>query len=88
MAKILRAMAHPLRLQMLLGLCRHECNVNKVWRQLHISQPLASQHLKKMRALGLLTAIRRGKQICYQVQDPRVIKMLQSVCSLFGVARP
>jgi DNA-binding transcriptional ArsR family regulator len=88
MAQVLRAMAHPIRLQMLLGLCNNECNVNKVWQQLKISQPLASQHLIKMRKTGLITATRKGKQICYQVKDARVKKLIQQMRTLFGVAEP
>ena len=83
MADLLRAMAHPLRLQMLLGLCQNECNVNKVWQQLNISQPLASQHLNRMRRAGLVTAERRGKQICYRVTDPRVRALVARFCDLF-----
>ena len=88
MAKILRTMAHPIRLQMLLGLCGNECNVNNVWQQLEISQPLASQHLIKMRKTGLLTATRKGKQICYHVSDERVRALLKHMCDLFGVTEP
>jgi len=88
MAKLLRAMAHPIRLQMLLGLCRSQCNVNKLWQKLKITQPLASQHLNRLRRLGLIVAERRGKEICYQVKDLRVKKILQQMCDLFGVPQP
>ncbi len=88
MSAILRAMAHPVRLQMLLGLSSNECNVNRMWQRLKISQPLASQHLIRMRRAGLLTAERRGKEICYKVKDARVKALLQRMCELFGVQSP
>ncbi|MCD4812810.1 metalloregulator ArsR/SmtB family transcription factor [bacterium] len=85
MSQILRSIGHPIRLQMLMGLCGSECNVNKVWRQLGISQPLASQHLIKMRKAGLVASTRKGKQICYSVTDERVRSILTYMCDLFGV---
>ncbi|MEW6517153.1 MAG: metalloregulator ArsR/SmtB family transcription factor [candidate division FCPU426 bacterium] len=80
LAEKMRAMAHPVRLQMLLGLCQQECHVDKIWRQLRISQPLASQHLHRLRRAGLVSAQRRGKQICYQVTDPQVKQLLEMLC--------
>lgn len=88
MAEVLRAMAHPVRLQMLLGLCNQECNVNQIRQRLNISQPLASQHLIKLRKTGLITATRKGKQICCQVKDVKVKKLLRQMRALFGVADP
>lgn len=86
LAKRMRALAHPLRLQMLLGLCEQECHVNKIWQRLRISQPLASQHLRLLRRAGLVSSRRRGKKICYTVADQQVRSMLESLCA--WVARP
>lgn len=80
LARRMRALAHPVRLQMLLGLCDQECHVNKIWQRLHISQPLASQHLGLLRKAGLIKARRKGKMICYTVADPQVKRMLQDLC--------
>jgi DNA-binding transcriptional ArsR family regulator len=80
LAQRMRALAHPVRLQMLLGLCEQECHVNKIWQRLHISQPLASQHLRLLRRAGLVSAQRRGKKICYAVADPQIKRMLESLC--------
>jgi len=86
LAKRMRALAPPLRLQMLLGLCEQECHVNKIWRRLRISQPLASQHLRLLRRAGLVSSRRRGKKICSTVADQQVRSMLESLCA--WVARP
>ena len=75
-AEWLRAMAHPLRLQMLRGLSQSPCNVGHVWQALGISQPLASQHLNRMRRAGLIVGERRGQEICYRLADPRIMKIL------------
>lgn len=76
-AEWLRAMAHPLRLRMLQGLCRSACNVGRLWQELEISQPLASQHLNVMRRVGLIKGERRGQEICYRLADPRIVKILK-----------
>jgi ArsR family transcriptional regulator len=76
-AEWLRALSHPVRLRMLQGLLKCECNVGKVWQALGISQPLASQHLNRMRRAGLIVGTRRGQEICYRVADPRIAKILK-----------
>jgi ArsR family transcriptional regulator len=76
-AEWLRAMSHPLRLRMLMGLSQCECNVGRLWQELKISQPLASQHLNRMRRAGLIIGERRGQEICYRLADPRIAKILK-----------
>ncbi|NTV51902.1 MAG: helix-turn-helix transcriptional regulator [Candidatus Firestonebacteria bacterium] len=76
-AELLRAMSHPLRLRMLQGLSQCECNVGKLWHTLGISQPLASQHLNRMRRAGLIVGKRKGQEICYRLADPRIAKILK-----------
>jgi DNA-binding transcriptional ArsR family regulator len=76
-AEFLRAMAHPARLRMLTGLRRCACNVSQLWKQLKISQPLASQHLNRMRRAGLIVGERRGQETCYRLADPRILKILK-----------
>jgi ArsR family transcriptional regulator len=76
-AEWLRALSHPLRLRMLQGLSQCECNVGKLWSALGISQPLASQHLNRMRRAGLIVGKRHGQEICYRLADPRIVKLLK-----------
>lgn len=73
----LRALAHPVRLRMLVGLRRQACNVSRLWQELGISQPLASQHLLRLRRAGLVTGERRGRQTCYKLADPRLVKLFK-----------
>lgn len=76
-AEFLRAMSHPVRLRMLAGLRVRECNVGQLWKQLKISQPLASQHLNRMRRAGLVVGERRGQETCYRLADARIHKILK-----------
>jgi ArsR family transcriptional regulator, zinc-responsive transcriptional repressor len=72
----LAALAHPARLRMVLGLRRSTCNVQALWQELGISQPLASQHLKKLRQAGLVEARKLGQARCYRISDRRLLKLL------------
>lgn len=79
-ADCLRALGHPLRLQMLMSLCNRECNVGQIWKKLGISQPLASQHLHRLRRAGLVVTERRGQEICYRTANPELLAWLKQLC--------
>lgn len=75
--RILKALAHPIRLRIACGLCRIEsCNVKNIWECLELKQSNASQHLSLMRNLGVLKATREGMEIKYSIQDPKVKKIV------------
>ena len=78
-AHIMRALAHPLRLQML-GIMdsNHSASVNQIYSALDIEQSLASQHLRILRQSGLVSTHRKGKFIYYAVNYD---KMKQSVAA-------
>lgn len=76
---LLKALGHPLRLQMAEGLLNNECNVNKITDILGVSQSTVSQHLAILKNCGIVTARREGTKVCYRVTDERVraiIKLL------------
>ena len=72
-AEICRTLAHPLRIAMLHLLAEGPREVNRLARELDISQPNASQHLSVMRAAGLVEAERDGREVLYRLADPDVI---------------
>ncbi len=81
-ADLLQAMAHPIRLKILAGLCESECNVNRLWHKLNISQPLASQHLNRMRRAGLIRGERKGQEICYRIVDKKIKQIVRQLCNM------
>lgn len=81
-ADMLQAMGHPIRLKILVGLCDSECNVNKLWKKLNISQPLASQHLNRMRRAGLISGARKGQEICYCIADKKIKLIVKQLCDM------
>ncbi|NTH16786.1 winged helix-turn-helix transcriptional regulator [Agrobacterium rhizogenes] len=63
-AALLSAMAHPIRLAILMLLSEEELAVNAVASRLEIRRSLASQHLGKLKIQRLVTT-RRDKRTVY-----------------------
>jgi ArsR family transcriptional regulator len=76
-SELLKALGHPIRLKMVEGLMKHECNVNKVMSVLGLPQSTVSQHLGKLKEKGILVARKEGVRTCYKVADERVRKILE-----------
>ncbi len=74
---ILKALGHPVRLRMVEGLMRNECNVNKIMKVLNIPQSTASQHLGTLKNKGIVVARKEGVRTCYKVVDRRVREIIK-----------
>jgi len=72
-AEVLKALAHPRRLQIMRRLDEGPCEVGALAAELGMSQPNLSQHLAVLRASGLVDATRDGREIRYRLADPEVI---------------
>ncbi|HNW25710.1 MAG TPA: metalloregulator ArsR/SmtB family transcription factor [Candidatus Gastranaerophilaceae bacterium] len=79
-AEIFKALAHPIRLKIVCGLCgKDECNVSKMVDGLKIAQPTVSQHLNILKNAGIITGFKKGTQICYRVTNDEVKKIIKSL---------
>lgn len=77
-ARILKAIAHPTRLQ-LLNMMREECPCVKEMEELTgLAQPNISQHLSLLRNVGIVESERDGNQMCYHIKDSHVLKILDT----------
>jgi DNA-binding transcriptional ArsR family regulator len=65
--ELLRALGAPHRLAIVLELSEGTRCVHELVDALGISQSLASQHLRVLRASGLVTSVRRGKETAYSL---------------------
>ncbi|KXS41050.1 MULTISPECIES: ArsR/SmtB family transcription factor [unclassified Candidatus Frackibacter] len=75
-AKILKALAHPVRLCIVKGLLKvGSCNVSNMQSCLEVPQSTVSQHLAKLRNAGIITGKRNGVEINYSVinEDAKAI---------------
>ena len=73
---ILKALAHPVRLRMVEGLARNECNVNKIVGVLKLPQSTVSQHLAILKRQGVVQLRKDGVKTCYRVVDRRIIDIV------------
>lgn len=77
-AELLKALAHPVRLCIVKGLLENgSCNVTHMKNCLNAPQSTISQHLQKLRSLGIIKGERNGLEINYSVSDPLVRDLIQ-----------
>lgn len=77
-AELLKSLAHPVRLCIVKGLMeKGSCNVSFMQNCLGLPQSTVSQHLQKLRALGIVAAHRTGLEINYSVENEKVKQLVQ-----------
>ena len=80
--ELLKALSHPLRLQIVRGLLVGGCrNVRCMEEGTGQSQSTISQHLMRLKAVGVVRAARSGNEVYYEVADPAAAAV---VSALFG----
>ena len=77
--EILKALAHPARLRIVIGLLKDECNVAQIQKVLRLPQSTISQHLKILKNAGIIKGRREGTKTCYRVVDARVRKIVEII---------
>lgn len=73
-ADLLKAMAHPKRLEIIHLLREQELNVSEIQAMLDLPQANLSQHLMILRDSDVVESRRVGKSIFYKLADNRFIK--------------
>ncbi len=89
-ADLLRALAHPMRLMILCRLLDGEAGVSELEQELGLRQPNLSQQLAALREADLVSTRRESRRIIYQLTDPRVRPIIETLYRVFatGNARP
>lgn len=73
-SELLKALAHPRRLEIVQLLRDQELCVSDIYEMLELPQANISQHLMILRDAGVVTTKRDGKQILYTLANPKIIK--------------
>jgi DNA-binding transcriptional ArsR family regulator/YHS domain-containing protein len=73
-AELLKALAHPRRLEIVQLLRDQELTVTGIYEMLDLPQANISQHLMILRDAGIVTTQRDGKQIIYSLAHPKIIE--------------
>lgn len=71
------AIAHPLRLKIILILKEEPACVCELAERLGGKQPLVSQHLSILRDSGLVSTKRIGNKIQYFLSDERIVDVIE-----------
>jgi ArsR family transcriptional regulator, zinc-responsive transcriptional repressor len=66
---LLRALAAPVRIAIVLELRGHDRCVHELVETLGVAQPLISQHLRVLKAAGVVRGERHGREVVYRLVD-------------------
>jgi ArsR family transcriptional regulator len=79
-SELLRALAHPLRLQIVEFIDQNDAiNVNKIYNTLKLEQSITSQHLRVLRTTDLVSTEREGKFIHYRVDYDKIDQTVKAI---------
>jgi DNA-binding transcriptional ArsR family regulator len=78
-SEALKALAHPARLKMVIGLLKNECNVAEIQKALGLPQSTISQHLRILKNANIIKGRREGTKTCYRVIDMQVRKIVEII---------
>lgn len=81
-AELLKALAHPRRLEIVQLLRDHAMNVTDIYEMLDLPQANISQHLMVLRDAGVVHTHRHGKQIFYALSHPKIIEASDALRSV------
>jgi len=82
-AEALKGIANERRLHILCSLLEGRKNVSELQEATGVNQSNLSQHLAKMRALGVLLSTRDGKQVYYTLSHPAFKKIIEALQEIF-----
>ena len=86
MATVLKAISHPVRLEVLEILEGKEPqSVAEILKQIEVEQSLLSHHLIKMKDKGVLDSFRKGKNVYYFLAFKEITKIFDCMeaCDFF-----
>ncbi|WP_198401652.1 ArsR/SmtB family transcription factor [Ghiorsea bivora] len=79
----LKAIAHEVRLSVLCHLMDGPLCVHDLIERTGSSQSNLSQHLSKMRMMGILNHEKRGQQVYYSIANPQFETLLQALQNIY-----
>jgi ArsR family transcriptional regulator len=82
-AMLLKGLANRHRLMILCTLAGGERSVGDLAEEVGLGQSALSQHLARLRALGIVAARREAQSIYYRVADPAAARLLETLAAIF-----
>ena len=78
-AEIFKALGSITRLRILLELEKNPCNVKSIHQRLELRQSTVSQQLKILKMYGIVTGVKEGSMVCYQLSNQIVREVIRLV---------
>jgi DNA-binding transcriptional ArsR family regulator len=73
---ILRALAAPVRIAIVLQLLESQRCVHELVDALGVPQPLVSQHLRTLKSAGVVQGERSGREVLYRLTDEHLARIV------------
>jgi ArsR family transcriptional regulator, zinc-responsive transcriptional repressor len=86
--ELLRALAAPVRIAIVLQLRESQRCVHELVDALGVPQPLVSQHLKILKAAGVVTGERSGREVLYRLADHHLAHIVIDAVAHAGEDKP
>ncbi|QUR68201.1 ArsR/SmtB family transcription factor [Mycobacterium spongiae] len=86
--ELLRALAAPVRIAIVLQLRESQRCVHELVDALAVPQPLVSQHLKILKAAGVVTGERAGREVLYRLADHHLAHIVVDAVTHAGEDSP
>ncbi len=81
--QFLKKLANRDRLLICCALTEGECSVRQLEDRLDLRQPGLSQQLAELRAAGMVSGRKQGKQVFYSLADSRIERFTATLYDLF-----
>ena len=81
--RLMKVLASEPRLMLLCRLGEGEASAGELTEYVGLAQSATSQHLAKLRDLGLVTTRREAQTIYYRLADMAVLKVIRLLCEIY-----
>jgi ArsR family transcriptional regulator len=81
---LLRALAAPVRIAIVLQLREASCCVHELVDALAVPQPLVSQHLRILKSAGVVAGERAGREVYYRLVDHHLAEIVLAAVAHAG----
>ena len=81
-SRILKAVAHPHRMEIIMRLKGDGCNVSEIQNSMDLPQSTISHHLLILKNAGILSSRREGTTVCYSIEIEGIKRILDILASM------
>jgi DNA-binding transcriptional ArsR family regulator len=82
-ARLMKMLANEQRLKLLCRLGKGEASAGELADYAGLAQSAASQHLAKLRDVGMVATRRESQTIYYRLADDRVFRVIGLLCEIY-----